>query len=83
MIEIKKKIILAAGGTGGHLYGAISLSEELELKGYKVFLFTDKMSLGHLIRHFSLLNFFIVFSTARLTNWFIINVLSAFISKGL
>ena len=37
-----KNILLAAGGTGGHLYGAESLASELSLKGYNPFLFTDK-----------------------------------------
>ena len=37
MVKSKNKIILAAGGTGGHLYGALSLSEELKMNGYEVF----------------------------------------------
>ena len=59
MIKIKKKIILAAGGTGGHLYGAISLSEELKLKGYKVFLFTDKR-VESLVKNFDIKNIKII-----------------------
>ena len=70
MMETKKKIILAAGGTGGHLYGAISLSEELELKGYKVFLFTDKR-VESLAKNFSLENIKIIPSgTFTNTNFF-------------
>ena len=35
MNESNKKIILTAGGTGGHLYGALSLTEELKSKWRK------------------------------------------------
>ena len=48
-----KKIILTAGGTGGHLYGALSLTEELKRNGYEVFLFTDKR-VENLLRDFDL-----------------------------
>ena len=44
-----KNILLAAGGTGGHLYGAESLASELSLKGYNPILFTDKR-VGHLAK---------------------------------
>ena len=37
-----KKIILAAGGTGGHIFPAEALAEELILRGYKPVLITDK-----------------------------------------
>ena len=32
--ENDKNILLAAGGTGGHLYGAESLASELSLRGF-------------------------------------------------
>ena len=38
----KKKVILAAGGTGGHIFPAEALAEELILRGYKPILITDK-----------------------------------------
>ncbi|WP_316355059.1 undecaprenyldiphospho-muramoylpentapeptide beta-N-acetylglucosaminyltransferase [Candidatus Trichorickettsia mobilis] len=38
---MKKSIILAAGGTGGHLFPAIALGEELIKRGYTVHLITD------------------------------------------
>lgn len=41
MVETKT-IFLAAGGTGGHIFPAISLGEELTRRGYKCILITDK-----------------------------------------
>lgn len=38
----QKKIVLSAGGTGGHIYPAFSLKEELIDRGYECILFTDK-----------------------------------------
>lgn len=38
---IKGKIVLAAGGTGGHLFPAEALARELKLRGYDVHLLTD------------------------------------------
>jgi len=37
-----KKIVLNAGGTGGHFFPAIALGEELTKRGYPVHLITDK-----------------------------------------
>ncbi len=36
------KIVIAAGGTGGHLFPASFIKKELENLGFKVFLITDK-----------------------------------------
>ncbi len=41
------RIILAAGGTGGHLFPASALAEELKAQGHKVFLLTDKRGLAY------------------------------------
>jgi len=38
----KKTIIIAAGGTGGHLYPAEALTQELLNRGHKVIIITDK-----------------------------------------
>lgn len=38
----KPLIILTAGGTGGHVYPAEALAEELENRGYRLMLITDK-----------------------------------------
>ncbi len=38
----KPLIILTAGGTGGHVYPAEALAEELEGRGYRLMLITDK-----------------------------------------
>lgn len=37
----KPLIILTAGGTGGHVYPAEALAEELEARGYRLALITD------------------------------------------
>ena len=37
-----KKIVLNAGGTGGHFFPAIALGEELAKRGYIIYLITDK-----------------------------------------
>lgn len=40
--EINKKIVIAAGGTGGHIFPAQSLAEILIQEGYEVILVCDK-----------------------------------------
>lgn len=37
----EKRIVLAAGGTGGHVFPAQALAQELASQGYKVFIFSD------------------------------------------
>ena len=37
-----KNIILAAGGTGGHVFTAIAIAEELQKRGYNILFSTDK-----------------------------------------
>ena len=39
---IKKKILIATGGTGGHIFPAVSLANYLLNKNYDVQLTTDK-----------------------------------------
>ena len=38
----QKTIVLSAGGTGGHLFPAEALAQELLARGHKVIIFTDK-----------------------------------------
>lgn len=42
MAETAQTIVLAAGGTGGHLFPAEALAQELLKRGHKVVIFTDK-----------------------------------------
>ncbi len=42
MSDTKPSIMLAAGGTGGHLFPAFALAEELRRRGYDVDLVTDE-----------------------------------------
>ncbi len=41
-MQSKPYIVLASGGTGGHVYPALALAAELQQCGYDVALFTDK-----------------------------------------
>lgn len=41
MNSVEKRIVLSAGGTGGHVFPAQALAHELASQGYKVFMFTD------------------------------------------
>ena len=41
------KILLAAGGTGGHMFPAGALGEQLKQAGYEVHLATDKRGMGY------------------------------------
>lgn len=45
MMTSSKKIALAAGGTGGHVFPALALAEVLFKRGYKPVLFTDARGL--------------------------------------
>lgn len=41
MSDLEKRIVLSAGGTGGHVFPAQSLAHQLSSQGYKVFIFSD------------------------------------------
>lgn len=41
----KKTIVLAAGGTGGHLFPAKATAQELQRRGFKVHIITDRRAL--------------------------------------
>src|SRR5947207_2713862 len=41
MSEREKKIVLATGGTGGHIFPAQALAKELYTQGYEIFIFSD------------------------------------------
>ena len=42
-----RPIILAAGGTGGHMFPAVALGNELIRRGHRVALFTDRRGAGY------------------------------------
>ena len=43
----EKRLILAAGGTGGHLFPALALAKKMQARGWEVHLFTDKRGLDY------------------------------------
>ena len=42
-----KLVILTAGGTGGHVYPADALAQELSARGYRLMLVTDTRGLNN------------------------------------
>ena len=48
MTDQTRHIMLAAGGTGGHIYPAYALAAKLLTRGHKVSLITDTVSYTHL-----------------------------------
>jgi UDP-N-acetylglucosamine--N-acetylmuramyl-(pentapeptide) pyrophosphoryl-undecaprenol N-acetylglucosamine transferase len=51
MINTKKKIIIATGGTGGHVFPAYSLAKNLIVKDYNVEIITDDRGLKFLEKY--------------------------------
>ena len=47
MIKNKKKILIATGGTGGHIFPSISIAEFLKSE-YKIQIITDQRGLKYL-----------------------------------
>ncbi len=45
MNDLKKDIIIATGGTGGHIFPAVSLSDYLNKNGFNSIITTDKRGL--------------------------------------
>jgi UDP-N-acetylglucosamine--N-acetylmuramyl-(pentapeptide) pyrophosphoryl-undecaprenol N-acetylglucosamine transferase len=64
-VEFRKKsmktIIVTGGGTGGHLFPAIALGEELMRKGYKVHLITDNRCQKYLTEDLTIISHLINF----------------------
>ena len=52
---IKKKIVIATGGTGGHVFPAYSLANNLKIKSFKIKLTSDKRG-SYYLKNYSNLN---------------------------
>ena len=52
---IKKKIVIATGGTGGHVFPAYSLANYLKIKNFKIKLTSDKRG-SYYLKDYSNLN---------------------------
>jgi UDP-N-acetylglucosamine--N-acetylmuramyl-(pentapeptide) pyrophosphoryl-undecaprenol N-acetylglucosamine transferase len=74
----KKKILIATGGTGGHVFPAYSLANYLENKDYKVKLTSDKRGLSYL-KDYKRFNLISIPSTPLIKNN-IFNFLSSIIA---
>ncbi len=72
-----KKIIVAGGGTAGHLFPAITLGNELINRGYKVYLITDPRCQKYLTNDLKLIPHVI---NVRLFSQGLLNKLKLFIS---
>ena len=51
IIGMNKKIIFASGGTGGHIFPAVTMMNHLSQNGYEVILVTDKRGHGFLKKY--------------------------------
>lgn len=47
-MEQGKRIVLAAGGTGGHVFPAVATAEELNRRGFETEIFTDKRGVKYI-----------------------------------
>ncbi len=50
VIKPVETIVFASGGTGGHVFPAISLAEEMSRRGYRVVMMTDQR--GHIFQSY-------------------------------
>ena len=51
MKDLKKRVVLSSGGTGGHVFPSQALAKELTSQGIEVFLFTDERGKRHAEKH--------------------------------
>ena len=47
-LKLKNLIIIASGGTGGHVFPAVCIANELSARGYKIVFATDKRGIKYL-----------------------------------
>ena len=74
MSKLKKKIIIASGGTGGHMFPASSLANYLKSIDYKVILTSDNRGIKYLDKSSSI-NTKIINSSPLNWNKFISSIL--------
>lgn len=71
------KIFVVGGGTGGHLFPAISVGQELLKRGHEVHLITDDRCIKYLDKHKGLFKFHII-NSAGLNSGFVAKFLAIF-----
>ena len=76
-MEMNKKIIFSAGGTGGHIIPAVNIMKHFFDGGYKVKLVTDLRG-RNFVKDFSKFEFYIVNSGTPTNKNFIMKILSIF-----
>ena len=68
MNDLKKDIIIATGGTGGHIFPAVSLADYLNKNGFNSIITTDKRGLKFIDEKYFQKTFLINSSTLNKKN---------------
>ena len=78
IIGMNKKIIFASGGTGGHIFPAVTMMNHLSQNGYEVILVTDKRGHGFL-KKYPKLKSYVIAASSPTDKKFINKVVSLFL----